>query len=64
MSPRRALLTAAIMSIVPIVLFVVAADNFSFYGVLILSILINWVIIRWLDDQQWYREWIKKEDEN
>ncbi len=61
MSPRRALLTAAIMSIVPTVLFVVAADNFSFYGVLILSILINWVIIRWLDDRQWYREWKREE---
>ena len=33
-----------------------------FYWVLFSSILINWPIIRWLDDRQWYREWIKKEE--
>ena len=33
----------------------------TFYWVLFASILINWPLIRWLDDQQWYREWIQKE---
>ena len=36
----------------------------AFYYVLFTSILVNWPVIRWLDDRQWYREWIKKEDEN
>ena len=61
MSPRRALLTAVIMSIVPTILCFVASDKFSFYGVLLASILINWPVIRWLDDRQWYREWNREE---
>jgi len=61
MSPRRALLTGGIMTIVPALLFFIASDKFSFYGVLIASILINWSVIRWLDDLQWYREWKREE---
>ena len=34
----------------------------AFYWVLVSSILINWPIIRWLDDRQWYKEWIRVED--
>ena len=33
-----------------------------FYLILLASILINWPVIRWLDDRQWYREWIRTED--
>ncbi|WP_269623478.1 hypothetical protein [Prochlorococcus marinus] len=61
MSPRRALLTAAIMSIAPTILFTIFSEKYSVSGVLIASILINWPVIRWLDDRQWYREWIRKE---
>ncbi len=61
MSPRRALLTAAVMSIVPTLLFFMAPDEFPSFWVLIASILINWPVIRWLDDRQWYREWMKEE---
>ncbi len=57
MSVRRALLTAVIVSIVPTLLAFIFPNKASFYGVLIISILINWPIIRWLDDRQWYREW-------
>ena len=57
MSPRRALITAAIMSIVPALLFFIASEKISFYGVFIASTLINWPVMRWLDDRQWYREW-------
>ena len=59
MSPRRALLTAGIMSATPTLLFSISSGKFSLYGVLIASILINWPLIRWIDDRQWYREWIK-----
>ena len=61
MSPRRALLTAAMMSIVPTLLFFITSEKFPFYGVLLASILINWPVIRWLDDRQWYREWKREE---
>ena len=61
MSPRRALLTAAIMSVVPTLLFVTVAEKLSVFGTLIVSTLINWPVIRWLDDRQWYREWVKEE---
>ncbi len=61
MSPRRALLTAAVLSIVPTALFFIASEKVSFYGVVIASILINWPVIRWLDDRQWYREWKREE---
>ncbi|WP_320677329.1 hypothetical protein [Prochlorococcus sp. MIT 1300] len=61
MSPRRALLTSAIMTIVPTLLFFIASENASFYGLSIASILINWIVIRWLDDRQWYREWKSEE---
>ncbi len=57
MSPRRACLTAVIMSVPPTLLFVINSGRFSAYAVLIVSILINWPLIRWLDDRQWYREW-------
>ena len=57
MSPRRACLTAVIMSVTPTLLFVINSGRFSAYAVLIVSILINWPLIRWLDDLQWYREW-------
>ena len=61
MSPRRALLTAAIMALAPTLLVVIASEKISSYGLLIASILINWPVIRWLDDRQWYREWKKDE---
>ena len=61
MSPRRALLTAVIMSIAPTLLFFIASAKVSFYGALIASILINWPVIRLLDDRQWYREWKREE---
>ncbi len=61
MSPRRALLTAAIMSVVPTFLYFLGSKSFSLYGVLIGSTLINWPLIRWLDDRQWYREWKREE---
>ena len=32
----------------------------AFYWVLFASIVINWPVIRWMDDWQWYQEWIKK----
>ena len=57
MSPRRALLTSAIMSLVPFFLFFIASDKGSIFGLYIVSVLINWPVIRWLDDRQWYREW-------
>ena len=63
MSPRRAFLTAAIMSAVPTLLIVIALERVPFLGILIASILINWPVIRWLDDRQWYREWKKEEVE-
>ncbi len=61
MSPRRAFLTASIMSAVPTLLFALDFEALSIYGVLIASILINWPLIRWLDDRQWYREWVRTE---
>jgi len=61
MSPRRAFLTAAIMSAVPVCLTTISTDRFPFYAVLLVSILINWPLIRWLDDRQWYREWVRSE---
>ena len=61
MSPRRALLTAVIMSVAPTLLCAVSPGRFSLYAVLIASTLINWPLIRWLDDRQWYREWIRTE---
>ena len=57
MSARRACLTAVIMSVPPTFLFAINSGRFSTYAVLIASILINWPLIRWLDDRQWYREW-------
>ena len=63
MSPIRACLTAAIMSVPPTLLFVINSGRFSAYAVLIVSILINWPLIRWLDDRQWYREWKGKNKE-
>ena len=36
----------------------------AYYWLLLTSILINWPVIRWLDDRQWYREWIREEDNN
>ena len=60
MSPRRALITAVIMALVPTLLFATCSDKFPAFGLLILSILINWPVIRWLDDLQWYREWVNK----
>ena len=61
MSPRRALITAIIMTAVPMLIIVFSSNKLSAFGVLIISILINWPLIRWLDDRQWYREW-KRED--
>ena len=61
MSPRRALLTAAIMSVVPTLLFATCYEKVSVFGILIASTLINWPLIRWLDDRQWYREWIRED---
>jgi len=61
MSARRACLTAIIMSTPPTLLFVINSGKFSAYTVLIVSILINWPLIRWLDDCQWYREWKREE---
>ncbi|WP_193743074.1 hypothetical protein [Prochlorococcus marinus] len=61
MSARRACLTAVIMSIPPTLLFVINSGGFSTFGVLFASILINWLLIRWLDDRQWYREWKREE---
>ena len=61
MSARRACLTAAIMSVPPILLFAINTGRFSIYVALIVSILINWPLIRWLDDRQWYREWKREE---
>ncbi len=57
MSARRALLTSIIMSTTPVILVFIASEKISFYGLLGTSIIINWPIIRWLDDRQWYREW-------
>ena len=31
-----------------------------FYWILITSVFINWPIVRWLDDLQWYKEWMRK----
>ena len=61
MSPRRALITAIIMTAVPMLIIAFSSNKLSAFGVLIISILINWPLIRWLDDRQWYREW-KRED--
>ena len=61
MSPRRGLLTTAIMTVAPTLLFATGSENFSAFGVLIASTLINWPVLRWLDDRQWYREWIREE---
>lgn len=36
----------------------------SYYWVLLATILINWPVIRWLDDRQWYKEWIREEGKN
>ncbi len=33
----------------------------AFYWLLITSIFVNWPVIRWLDDRQWYREWKREE---
>ena len=61
MSARRDCLTAAIMSLPPTLLLAINSGRFSTYLVLIVSILINWPLIRWLDDRQWYREWKREE---
>ena len=61
MSARRALLTSAIMAVVPTLLVATYSEKFSAIIILISSIFINWPVIRWLDDRQWYREWIKEE---
>ena len=61
MSARRACLTAVIMSVAPTLIFAINSGRISAYGVLFVSILINWPLIRWLDDRQWYREWKKEE---
>ena len=61
MSARRACLTAVIMSVPPTLLFVINSGRFSAYAVLFASILINWPLIRLLDDRQWYREWKREE---
>ena len=61
MSPRRALLTAAIMAIVPTLLFAAFSEKLSVFGVLMASTLINWPVIRWLDDRQWYREGMRED---
>ena len=61
MSARRACLKAAIMSVPPTLLFAINSGIFSTYAVLIVSILINWPLIRWFDDRQWYREWKREE---
>ena len=61
MSPRRGLLTAVTMSVMPTLLFATCSEKISIFGILIASSLINWPLIRWLDDRQWYREWIKEE---
>ena len=60
-SARRACLTAAIMSVPLNLRFAINTGRFSIYGVQIISILINWPLIRWLDDLQWYREWKREE---
>ena len=57
MSPRRACLTAAIMSAPPTLLFAINSGRFAAYAIFIASVVINWPLIRWLDDRQWYREW-------
>ena len=57
MSPRRAFLTAVMMSAPPILLFAINSDRLPVYAVFIASVVINWPLIRWLDDRQWYREW-------
>ena len=44
-----------------IFLFIVSHERFSPYIVLFISIFINWPVIRWLDDRQWYREWKETE---
>ena len=62
MSPRRALLTAVIVAVAPTLLFVIGSERLSPYLILTFSILVNWPIVRWLDDLQWYREW--KRDPN
>jgi len=49
------------MSAPPTLLFVINSGRLPIYAVLIASILINWPLVRWLDDRQWYREWKKKE---
>ena len=61
MSPRRALLTAVIMSVAPTLLFEITSARAPAYSIFIASILINWPLIRWLDDRQWYREWKREE---
>ncbi len=61
MSARRACITAVIMSIPPTLLFFINSGRFSAYGVLFASKLINWPLIKWLDDRQWYREWKREE---
>ena len=63
MSPRRACLNAAIMSAPPTLLSTINAGRLPLYAVFIASIAINWPLIRWLDDRQWYREWNKEEQE-
>ena len=61
MSPRRALLTAAIMAVAPTLLFATCSENLSVLWILLTSALINWPVLRLLDDRQWYREWIREE---
>ncbi|KGG35839.1 MULTISPECIES: hypothetical protein [Prochlorococcus] len=52
------------MTVVPTALFAVSSATFSPYLILMAAILINWPVIRWLDDRQWYREWIRMETSN
>ncbi len=37
-------------------------NNLAYFPLTFLaSTLINWPLIRWLDDRQWYREWLKED---
>ena len=61
MSPRRALTTSAILTVVPTLLFLTCSEKFSVFIVVLASTIINWPVLRFLDDRQWYREWIREE---
>ena len=57
MSPRRAFLTALTMTVCPVLFFIFCVDTVPHLAIFVVSVLINWPIIRWLDDREWYREW-------